>query len=58
MDMSRTKKIPEIKSDKEAMRRYAGLLKRACGYTHEEAANITKNVFAPLTNAKKPKTAQ
>lgn len=56
--MSKTKKIPEIKSDKEAMRRYTSLLKRACGYTHEEAVTITKNVFAPLTNAKKSKTAK
>ena len=55
--MPETKKIPEIKSDEEAIEMYAGILERT-GLSHKEAVVFANTVFSPLINAKKPKTAK
>lgn len=55
--MSKTKKITEIKSDEEAIEIYAKILETT-GLTHKEAMSMADNVFSPIINAKKPKTAQ
>lgn len=55
--MPKVKKIPKIKNDEDAIKRYTEVLERT-GLNHKEAVAFANEVFSPLINAKEPETAK